>query len=333
MAFDDHANFAYSTLTNSPGTGGTTFSVQGGDGAKFPTAPFNCTVWPSGVQPTSANAEIVRVTTKSTDDFTVSTSPSRNQEGSTNQNVASDWQIAATITDKTVTDLEAPLSVTLLTYQNRQFGASSVYSTSYYQNSVWLTPFRIPAGNYVSASSFIIVQMFSGTVSSNTSGTFGETIRWALYSNNTSNSTSFNTFTSNSITGQAMLSGTASVSYNFNGAQSQGANSTILSTNFMGYRLIPVNINTTLSPGLYAYGFALSTSGGGWASFVRTGGVVMDNPAAVGMGTVGEATATSIGYPDSGIYSLTSANVPTAFGFSEIRQMSNVCPFIKFGAI
>lgn len=103
---DSHKNFAYSTLTNAPGTSGTTFSVQAGDGALFPTAPFNCTVWPTGVQPTSANAEIVRVTSKSTDDFTVTTSPSRNQEGSTNQNVASGWQIAAAITAKTFTDVE-----------------------------------------------------------------------------------------------------------------------------------------------------------------------------------------------------------------------------------
>jgi hypothetical protein len=331
---DAHANFAYSTLTNAPGTTGTTFSVQTGDGAKFPTPPFNATVWPAGVQPISTNAEIVRVNTIATDNLTVDArGPATTQENSTNQTVAAGWQIAATITAKTITDLEAPLSVTLLTYQNRQYGASSVYSTSYYQNSVWLTPFRIPAGNYVSASSFVILQMFSGSVSSNTSGTFGETIRWALYSNNTSNSTSFNTFSSGSVTGQAMLSGTASVSYNFNGAQSQGANSTILSTNFMGYRLVPVNINTLLSPGLYAYGVALSTSGGGWASFVRTGGLIMDNPAAIAMGSVGQVTNTSIGFQDAGIYSVTSGSVPAAFGMSEIRGMSNVVPYVKFGAV
>lgn len=69
---DAHKNFAYSTLLTAPsGTSGTSLSVQSGHGTRFPAVPFNATIWPSGTMPTSANAEIVRVTTKATDTFTV----------------------------------------------------------------------------------------------------------------------------------------------------------------------------------------------------------------------------------------------------------------------
>lgn len=105
---DAHKNFAYSTLANSPGTAGTSFIVQTGDGTKFPAVQFNATVWPAGVQPTGGsggNSEIVRVTAISTDTFTVT----RNAEsgGATSINAAAGYQIAAAITAKTFTDIEA----------------------------------------------------------------------------------------------------------------------------------------------------------------------------------------------------------------------------------
>lgn len=109
MAVDQYKNFAYSTVATapSPATTGLSLVVAAGDGSKFPTPPFNATVWPSSAQPTAANAEIVRVTNISTDTFTLSNTPSRNQEGSTNQSIAVGWQIAATVTAKTFADLEA----------------------------------------------------------------------------------------------------------------------------------------------------------------------------------------------------------------------------------
>src|SRR5689334_14876675 len=107
MAVDSHKNFAYSTLTNAPGTGGTSIIVQSGDGAKFPTAPFNATVWPAGSQPTKANAEIVRVTLVATDTFTVTRNTGTETESGTNRNMGIGDQIAASITAKTLTDIEA----------------------------------------------------------------------------------------------------------------------------------------------------------------------------------------------------------------------------------
>ncbi len=105
MAFDAHKNFAYSTVATapSPATSGTSLVVQAGDGALFPAAPFNVTVWPTGVAPLTSNAEILRVTAKSTDTFTIA----RTQEGSSARSVIVGDQIAATITVKTITDIEA----------------------------------------------------------------------------------------------------------------------------------------------------------------------------------------------------------------------------------
>ena len=105
MSFDAHKNFAYSTVLTapSPATSGTSLVVQSGDGAKFPTAPFNATIWPPGVAPLTTNGEIVRVTAKSTDTFTIV----RAQEGTTARTVLVADQIAATITVKTITDIES----------------------------------------------------------------------------------------------------------------------------------------------------------------------------------------------------------------------------------
>lgn len=101
---DLHKNFAYSLVATapSPATSGTSLVVTGGDGTKFPTAPFNATIWPTGVQPTAANAEIVRVTGIATDTFTIT----RTQESTSARTVVVGDQISATITAKTATDID-----------------------------------------------------------------------------------------------------------------------------------------------------------------------------------------------------------------------------------
>jgi hypothetical protein len=102
---DAHKNFAYSTVATapSPASSGTSLVVQAGDGAKFPAASFNATIWPVSTQPTTANAEIVRVTVVSTDTLTIT----RAQESSSARTVVVGDQIAATITAKTLTDVES----------------------------------------------------------------------------------------------------------------------------------------------------------------------------------------------------------------------------------
>ncbi len=105
MAFDNHANLAASTIATapSPATSGTTLTVATGTGALFPTAPFNCTIWPTGAQATAANSEIIRVTSKgSGDNWTIQ----RTQESTSARAIIVGDQIANTISVKVITDIE-----------------------------------------------------------------------------------------------------------------------------------------------------------------------------------------------------------------------------------
>lgn len=110
---DAHANFAYSTVATapSPASSGTSLVVASGDGTKFPATPFNATVWPAGSRPSSTNAEIVRVTGIATDTLTIT----RTQEGTSARSIIAGDQIAATVTKKTLTDIE--LGGTQLVYR------------------------------------------------------------------------------------------------------------------------------------------------------------------------------------------------------------------------
>ena len=107
MAYDAHANLAYTLLTNSPGTAGTTFNVTAGTGAYFPAAPFNCTVWPSGVIPTQGNGEIVRVTNVTGDALTVT----RAKEGSAAINAAAGYQFMLSITVADIVAIETQSAI------------------------------------------------------------------------------------------------------------------------------------------------------------------------------------------------------------------------------
>ena len=109
-------DFAYSLVTNSPGTSGTSLTVTSGTGTLFPSAPFSATVWPAGQAPTASNAEIVRVTVVSTDTFTIT----RNYEGPASPiNITAGYQIAQTITANLLNQLN-------IVYQQQ----SSVRATS-----------------------------------------------------------------------------------------------------------------------------------------------------------------------------------------------------------
>ena len=113
-SFDNHKNFAISHVATapSPASSGTSLTVTSGDGARFPTAPsFNATVWPEGVEATAANAEIVRVTWVSSDTFTIV----RQAELSAARAIQVGDQIAATITAKTITDIEGASASLILT--------------------------------------------------------------------------------------------------------------------------------------------------------------------------------------------------------------------------
>lgn len=105
ITFDAKKNFAYSVVATppSPAASGTSLDVAPGDGGKFPTPPFNAVIWPTGVQPTISNAEVVRVTNIATDTFTIV----REQESSSARTVVLNDQIAVNVTAKSLTDIEA----------------------------------------------------------------------------------------------------------------------------------------------------------------------------------------------------------------------------------
>lgn len=102
---DAHPNFAYSTVATapSPATTGTSLVVASGDGVLFAEQPFNAVVWPAGEQPTVDNAEIVRITNRSTDTLTID----REEEGTTARTIIVGDQIAVVLTRQVMEDLEA----------------------------------------------------------------------------------------------------------------------------------------------------------------------------------------------------------------------------------
>jgi len=113
MSFDSHANFGYSTVRTAPtpSATGTSLTVASAQGALFPAVPFNATVWPNGLNPLASNAEIVRVTNITGDVFTIV----RHQEGTTARSIGINDQIAATITAKTLTDVETAIPASTAT--------------------------------------------------------------------------------------------------------------------------------------------------------------------------------------------------------------------------
>lgn len=118
-AYDAHKNLAVSLVATapSPATSGTSLVVTAGQGSRFPAAPFNATIWPAGALPDPSNSEIVRVTNVSTDTLTIT----RAQESTSARTVVVGDQIAATVTAKSLTDIEAAIPNTIL--QAKAYGA------------------------------------------------------------------------------------------------------------------------------------------------------------------------------------------------------------------
>lgn len=117
---DAHKNFPYSTVATapSPATTGTSLVLAAGGGALIPAVPFNAVIWPVSVQPLASNAEIVRVTAIVTDTITIT----RNREGTSARTVVVGDQFAASITAKTLADVEGNRRPTQDTIINSGFG-------------------------------------------------------------------------------------------------------------------------------------------------------------------------------------------------------------------
>jgi len=101
-------NNAKSTITDNPLTSGaTTVNVQSGDGAKFPAAPFHATLYTSD----PSVGEIVKVTAKSTDAFTIV----RAQENTTAQEWPQNTRIELLVTAKLFDDFQTRTEIMVAT--------------------------------------------------------------------------------------------------------------------------------------------------------------------------------------------------------------------------
>jgi len=150
---DSKKNFSYSLVATAPdpAASGTSLTVTMGEGALFPTPPFNVTVWPSGEQPLASNAEIVRVTDITGDVFTID----REEEGTTAISIAVGYQIAATITVQVFSDYVPYTGATT----NLDLGANSLTASTINVgtgsfNLITGTPFQwYSDGTYVTPNS------------------------------------------------------------------------------------------------------------------------------------------------------------------------------------
>lgn len=154
---DAHKNFAISLIAVAPvpAASGTTFSVTAGTGTLFPAAPFNVVVWPAGANPTAANAEVVRITSKGTGDNWTGT---RTTESSSARSIALGDQIAAAITAKTLTDVEAAIGAGAV---GRVPGGRLTLTTA-----LPVTPTDVTAATtlYYTPYHHNVIQLYSGTV-------------------------------------------------------------------------------------------------------------------------------------------------------------------------
>jgi len=150
-------NFAYSLVATppSPATSGTSLVVTAGQGALFPAAPFDATIWPSGVQPLSTNAEIVRVTAVATDTLTIT----RAQYGTTAQSITTGYQIAQTI-DANLLGQLAPLSGATFTGEvaGPDFNASGLTGATAGSRFVGATSSGAPTSGTFVKGDFIVDQ-------------------------------------------------------------------------------------------------------------------------------------------------------------------------------
>jgi hypothetical protein len=191
----------------------------------------------------------------------------------------------------------------------------------------------------VNASSIMLMLSMAGASSTNT-GSVGITHQFGLYKvTQTTNLSRFDSIWTSAYSMTGYISSSNSAAFTINGGASgqnlttASANSNLLSQ-VSGLRMLTFNMNSTLGTGMYAFGFAISTSSVGNSAAFRSYLPIGDAPLASAMGLgFGGATNASLGYVDGGSFSVTSAAMPASFVFSQIQQTNNFVPYVKIGAI
>lgn len=112
---DQAKNFAKGTLAAGIDNVDTSLTVNAGEGARFPTPPFNAVVWGVTDYPDPADdpgVEVVRVTAIATDTLTIT----RGQEGTSGAEhnaLGKTYQIIAPLTAKVINDLSTAFQFNL----------------------------------------------------------------------------------------------------------------------------------------------------------------------------------------------------------------------------
>lgn len=219
--------------------------------------------------------------------------------------------------------------VTAYTTNNRQLGASSHINPG--NNNVWISPIRLPY--HISASSLAIMMTYTGTITSAATARFGQSLELGVYLQNATDATRYDTIWTAGRSITLWVSGTSSNSYDYGGTTSSSAASNLIVTQVWGMRQHTFTIGSILDPGFYLLASRVSTSSAGFSALCRTYNAVIDNPVPAGGGTFGQATVSSSGYVDGGIWSATSNALPASIGIGEIRQSNNQMPYFKIGAL
>ena len=318
-------NFSYSLVATapSPATSGTSLVVTAGQGSYFPATPFDATIWPSGVQPTNTNAEIVRVTNVSTDTFTIT----RAQYGTTAQSIAVGYQIAQTV-DANLLNQLAPLSGATFTGEvvAPDFKASGLTGATAASRYVGGTTNGAPTSGTFAVGDFIVDQTATIWVCT-TAGTPGTW--WSTISNHAVLRTATATAGKNEVT---IFSGsTASQTISAVASPVDGATWTFINqgtvnvtAGFTSNSMYPLGSGSSVTSYVIApnssYTF-INYNGGNW---YMTSTNDLDNGTGivkVTNGGNGTATAPAVGSIPVG--SSTSAYTPLAIGANATVLTSN----------
>ena len=226
--------------------------------------------------------------------------------------------------------------VTMSDFFPMQMAASS--TTSFAQNTLHFAHI-IPNANI---SMTCVEMMWSLSMSSSAIATWnkGSTLSYGIYSEDPSG-TRMNSVATSSMA--FIHSASSNVSYGL--TLSAGTNSATLSTaasaltafNQAGYKIVSLPIATSLSAGLYYFGYAMSTSSAG-ANVAMTHSYIMNNEASgASMGALAPSglTATNksiVQEPYGFILSVTTGAMPSTVAYSDVSINSNTQPYLYFEA-
>jgi hypothetical protein len=225
------------------------------------------------------------------------------------------------------------VAYTAMSYQVRPLAASLTLQPNNTSANIWMMPMRVQVP--VSASTLLIMQSLSGTITSAATAQVGQTLEAGLYSQHTDPASSyrFDPWWSGTRNQTFWNSGTSSYSFSNNITQGNSAGSNLGTASVMGMRMHTFDIGSVLPPGLYIFASRGSTSTAGYSAAMSRVAHVVDNPLSVAAGWIGSATNASNGYADGGYRSATSNALPASLDIRDIRQSNNIVPFFKIGAL